>query len=105
MATATATTGDNDITLRDVVNHMSVMKGELVTKMNDMEQRLSKEIRANTVAIQHLEIKTDGIILRLNGVEKNLTERIDALQEDLFATATDTVHIRKYVGMALPDEE
>lgn len=75
------------ITIRDVVIHMQ-----------GMEQRLTKEITANTVAIKYVNS-------RINDVETNLVDRIDGLGKDIDVTMMDTIKIRQHVGMALPDDE
>lgn len=71
-----------DITLRDVITHIQAVRNEV----RDMEKRLSKKIDANTNAIV------------------TLTQRIDALEEDLTATIQDTVKIRRHVGMRVASE-
>lgn len=97
----------HDITLRDVVNHMSAM-----------EQRLSGGIESNTKGI---EANTKGIAENTKGIEENrravaanaaaiqdvkitLSERMDALEQDLTATILDTIKIRGHVGMPVPSE-
>jgi len=76
-----------DKTILDVINHMSCM-----------EQRQRKLIEANSVAIMHLEVKLSERIDRLS-------EKVSALDEDLVAVMTDTIIIRKHVGMPLPEED
>ena len=93
----------HDVTLRDVVNHMSAM-----------EQRLSGRIDANTKAIEAhgKAIETHGKTIEAHGkiiggnteAIQALTERIDALEDDLTATIMDTIKIRGHVGMPVPSE-
>ena len=89
--------GKKDITLRDVVVHVGHMGQRLSSEVKSMEKRLSsrmdgmeKKIETNTVAIADLK--------------KTLTERIDALDEDLTATRKDSLRIRQFVGMPVPTE-
>ena len=82
-----------DISLRDVVIHMTGMEQRLsaeITSIRKATESNTKEIRANAVAIQD--------------VKETLTQRIDALEEDLTATILDTVKIRQHVGMPVPSE-
>ena len=89
--------GKRDLTLRDVVVHVGHMGQQLSSEMKNMEKRLSsrmdgmeKKIETNTTAITDLK--------------KTLTERIDALDEDLTATMKDSLRIRQFVGMPVPME-
>lgn len=92
MTTVTSTAGgDQGITLRDVVVHMQ-----------SMEQRLSAGIKQNKTAIERLDT---GLTTRIDHLEKNMNERMDALQEDLDAVANDTLAIRRHVGMPVPIED
>lgn len=84
---------DDEITNKVLLQHMQEMKVELHQEiqsvrgdMRDMEKRLSKKIDANTNAIV------------------TLTEKVNALDEDLKATIHDTVKIRRYVGMPVVSE-
>ena len=70
-----------------------------------MEQRL-------TARLNKVEKTLDGhskqfimLTTRLDTLEENLTGHIDALEEDIVATIKDSLIIRKFVGMPLPDEE
>lgn len=87
-----------DISLRDVVMHMT-----------GMEQRLSRGIETNTKEIaaveQRLSAKIETNTRAIQDVKETLTRRIDALEEDLTATILDTVKIRQHVGMPVPSEE
>ncbi len=98
MVTDTTTTGDADITLRDVVNHMGHMKQELLGKMTEIQKQLSDEI-----ASHKKETRTMGVSLheRMDDLEN----RMDALDEDLTATIKDTLVIRKHVGIAVGEED
>lgn len=73
-----------------------------------MEQRLSRGIETNTkeiVAVEHrLSAKIEVNTRAIQDVKVTLTERIDALEEDLTSTILDTVRIRKHVGMPVPSE-
>jgi len=84
-----------DVTLHDVITHitnmkqqfaevMKVMESHLISRIDDMESRLTVKIDANTEAIAVL------------------TQRVDALEEDLVATIEDTLRIRGHVGMPVP---
>ena len=78
--------GTGGITLSDVVVHME-----------HMEQRLSSRITGT-------EIEMKGMRIEMKGMEERLTERIDAVEEDLTATMQDTMRIRAHVGMPVPTE-
>jgi hypothetical protein len=56
-----------------------------------------KHIDANTIAIENVR-KT------VLDAEEHLTNRINALDEDLTAVMTDTIIIRRHVGMPVPEE-
>ena len=71
------------ITLLDVIIHMQAMEQRLAAQI----MQNTKDIKANTEAI-HI-----------------LTECVDALNEDLTATMKDMIHVRRHVGMAIPEEE
>lgn len=78
------------ITLRDVINHMSHMEQRLTARLDTHDEMFvaqGKKIDANTVAIDRL------------------TEKVTALDEDLMATINDTIIIRKFVGMQVPEED
>ena len=83
-----------DKSLLDVINHMS-----------HMEQRQGKLIEANTAAIVNVRKGITGLNGRIDLLEERLTRRIDALEEDLTATMLDTIKIRKFVSMPLPEED
>jgi hypothetical protein len=91
----TSTQNDGkDITLYDVMAHLQGMKVD----MRNMEARLSTKIDTQISASEsRLSIKIDTM-------ETHLTQRLDALEEDLVATMKDTRHIRQHVGIANPDE-
>lgn len=85
---------DQGITLRDIITHIQAVRSDmrdmgqrLQNDMKNMEQRLSKKIDANTDAITVL------------------TQRVDALEEDLTATIMDTMKIRQHVGLSVAAEE
>ena len=86
--------GKKNVTIRDVVIHMQ-----------GMEQRLTKRIDGVENGLSVLSKKIDANTSRINEVESNLLERINGLDQDIMATMNDTVHIRRHVGMALPDDE
>lgn len=85
-------TGD-ELTLRDVIMHMQ-----------HMEQRLSAKIEQNTRDITRNDQSICALSVRVDTMEIRLTQRIDALEEDLVATMKDSLHIRRHVGMTVPDE-
>lgn len=82
-----------DITLRDVIMHVQNMQQQLLSNIEDVELRLSSAIAENT----------KGIAENTSAIRK-LSIRIDTLEEDLTATITDTMKIRRHMGMAVPDE-
>ncbi len=88
------------ITLRDVINHMSHMEQRLTARLDKHDGMFvaqGKHLDANTVAIENIR----KAVLE---VEEHLTNRIHALDEDLTAIITDTIVIRRHVGMPLPEE-
>lgn len=85
--------GRKNITLRDVIVHIQAMKGEVLQKIGSLEKRVGG-----------LERKMDGLERRMDGMEERLTQRIDALEEDLTATMRDALRIREHVGMPVPTE-
>ena len=90
---STTKRGTKGITLRDVIAHIQATKGEVLLKIGKLEQRMGG-----------LEQRMDGLSGDMKSMEKRLTERIDALEEDLTATMQDTVRIRTHVGMPVPME-
>ena len=90
---STTTRGKKGITLRDVVAHIQAMKGEVLLKIGGLEKRMGG-----------LEKRMDGLSGDMKSMETRLTERIDALEEDLTATMQDTVRIRAHVGIPVPME-
>lgn len=99
MAKTRARTGSKkkDITLHDVIAHMNNMHQDLSKRIGDLEVGLGARIDQNSADIRKLNIKIDDLEMRL-------TQRIDALYEDLTATIMDTIKIKKHVGMAVSDE-
>ena len=94
MAVHKANDGGKDITLRDVITHVTQRFTKLEGDMQTMEQRL----RTDMQKMEHrLNVKIDTSTA-------NLTDRMDALEEDLVATIKDTVRIRRHVGMRLPSD-
>jgi len=97
----------------------SITPHDVVVHMQGMEQRLTKRVDDNTRAIAHnadaIAYNTRGIsenssdlrtlTQRVNTMEDKVMCRLDALDEDLTATMTDTLKIRRHVGMAVPDDE
>lgn len=93
--------------------------GGLEQYMKGMEKRLTTAIRANTdgialntgaIAENSRAIAENGkdiflIHRRIDIFETNVTQRFDALDEDLTATIKDTLMIRRHVGIPVPDEE
>lgn len=81
------------LTLIDVVNHISSHTQRIDKRMDQLEEKIDRnaqKIDANTVAIKE--------------VEKNLTKRIDALEEDLTATMEDSFMIKRHVGIPVATE-
>ncbi|OGJ56941.1 hypothetical protein A3H22_04395 [Candidatus Peribacteria bacterium RIFCSPLOWO2_12_FULL_55_15] len=85
--------GTGGITLSDVVVHME-----------HMEQRLSSRITGTEIEMKGMRIEMKGMRIEMKGMEERLTERIDAVEEDLTATMQDTMRIRAHVGMPVPTE-
>lgn len=88
---------DTDITLRDIMNHISHLHGELVTKIDEVDDRLSKKIDRNSELIAQNSTA-------IKELEEKLTTRIDALEEDLTATMEDSYMIKKHVGIPVVAE-
>jgi len=76
----------------------------LLEHMHGMEQRLSKKIDVNTKSIDANSKSIKGLAQCMDTLETHLTERIDALDEDITATIRDTVKIRRHVGMHVASE-
>lgn len=73
---------NHELTLQDVIRHIQGVKNDLQEQMKGMEKRLST-----------------GFTNELTKTEANLTQRMNALEEDLTATMQDTINIRQHVGM------
>jgi len=97
---STTTRGKKGITLRDVVAHIQAMKGEVLLKIGGLEKRMGGLEKR----MDGLEKRMDGLSGDMKSMETRLTERIDALEEDLTATMQDTVRIRAHVGIPVPME-
>jgi phage-related minor tail protein len=89
--------GKKDITLRDVVVHIGHMEQRLSSRMTGVETEM-KDVK---MEMKSMEKRLSS---RMDGMETRLTERIDALDEDLTATMHDTMRIRAHVGMPVPTE-
>jgi predicted nucleic acid-binding Zn-ribbon protein len=87
-----------DITLHDVMAHMTDIEQRLSTKI----EQNSKDIVQNSSDIRRVETNLSN---KIDGVEQALTNRIDALEEDLMAVMKDTIKIRRHVGMAVPNDD
>lgn len=88
VASSTHTDG-GDITLRDVITHMQGMELRINARMERLERRL------------------ESMEQRMTSVEANirdLTDRMDALDEDLAATMKDIRIIRVHVGIPVSEE-
>lgn len=70
----------------------------LLEHMQGMEKRLRTDFKEDLAELR-TDFKRD-----LKQTEHNLTERIDALDEDLTATMRDTIRIRRHVGMPVASE-
>ena len=82
-------TGDqNDITLRDVINHMQ-----------HMEQRLSGQIKENAQGIKQNTQAIADLNVSINDRMDQLDRRINALDEDLTATIEDSIKIFSYISL------
>lgn len=88
------------ITLRDVVVHVDHMGQRLSSQMTGMEKRMGGMEKR----MGGMERKIDVNTIAIADLKKTLTERIDALDEDLTATMQDTLRIRAHVGMPVPIE-
>jgi hypothetical protein len=80
-----------DKILLEVVNNMSYMNQRFEKRFNDLEKK-----------IDHVEVK---LTIRMDDLEEKMIRRMDALEEDLTATMVDTIKIRTFVGMPLPEED
>jgi hypothetical protein len=78
---------------------------ELATK-EDIRMIMSKLDDVATKMATKTELEKTKIELteHIAGVEQRLTHRINSLDEDLMATMSDTVHIRRHVGMSVGEE-
>ncbi|TSC57602.1 MAG: hypothetical protein Greene041662_923 [Candidatus Peregrinibacteria bacterium Greene0416_62] len=90
-----------DKTLRDVINHMSHMEQRLTARLDQHDKRFDTLEKRLFSPIDGLEMR---LTIRIDDLEENLTRRINALDEDLTATILDTIVIRKFVGMPVPEE-
>ena len=77
-----------EITLRDVIFHIQGVQSTIRSMEKEIRSNM-KAIKANAIAIKHLE--------------DSMNQRFDALEEDLIATTMDTMEIKKFVGMPLPN--
>ena len=73
--------------------------------LGHMEQRLTVRLDQHDKRFDNLDMRIDKLTFRIDDLEENLTRRIDALEEDLVATINDTLKIRTFVGMPLPEED
>ena len=78
------------------------VKSTMATKSDLHEIRMAMATK-DDVAKQLVEQKA-GLTKYIDGVEQRLTRRINSLGEDLEATMTDTINIRRKVGMPVGDE-
>ena len=102
------------ITLRDVFSSVSDVDKRLDTQenmlrtvvnhMTHMEQRLSARLDKHDemFVIQGTLIASNTV--SMNDLRETLINRIDALEEDLTAVMTDTIVIRRHVGMPISEE-
>ena len=72
--------------------------------MTHMEQRLSARLDKHDemFVIQGTLIASNTV--SMNDLRETLINRIDALEEDLTAVMTDTIVIRRHVGMPISEE-
>ena len=100
--------GKKSITLKDIFVHVQYV-GQRIVGLEERMGGMEKRIGSMASDIQKLDKKIDGVekklIIRMDTLETNLTERINGLDADLTATQNDTIKIRKHVGMALPNDE
>jgi len=99
---------NGDITLKDIVFHIQGVQ----KTMRGMEKRLSERIYGNSKGIQSNAnaIKANAIAIKANysaihSLKDSMNYRFDSLEEDLYATMTDSLTIRKYVGMPVPVDD
>ena len=97
-----------DLTLHDIVAHIPGVQ----KTMRGMEKRLSDRIDGNHKAIQSnasaIKENTSAIQENASAIENlegTMNRRFDALEEDLYATMSDIVTIRKHVGMSIATDE
>lgn len=91
-----------DKTLLDVINHMSRMEQRLTARLDKHDKRFDELEKKLFSPIDGLELR---LTTRMDDLEESLTTRINALEEDLTATMLDTIKIRTFVGMPLPEED
>lgn len=87
--------GKNGITLRDVVIHVGHMGQQLSAEI----QGVKADVTGLKADVAGLKTDVQGIKVEMKQMEQRLTQRIDALDEDLTATIKDTIRIRQHVGM------
>ncbi len=107
--------GKKSITPHDVVVHMQGMEQRLTKRVDDNTRAIAHNTRAiahnadaiayNTRGISENSSDLRTLTQRVNTMEDKVMCRLDALDEDLTATMTDTLKIRRHVGMAVPDDE
>lgn len=73
--------------------------------MSRMEQRLTARLDKHDAMFIANTAATERVRTTVLDVEERLTTRINALEEDLTATMVDTIKIRTFVGMPLPEED
>ena len=81
----------------------------LLEHIQGMEKRMRTDFKTDLVGMEkrmRVDFKTDlgDLKKELKQTESNLTERINALEEDLTATMHDTIRIRRHVGMPVASE-
>lgn len=74
---------------------MSHMGQRFDKRFNELEKKLFSPIDG-------LETR---LTIRMDDLEEKMIRRMDALEEDLTATMVDTIKIRTFVGMPLPEED
>lgn len=92
MTNPTTENNGQDITLRDVVNHMSQGFSELRKEMNAGFSEVHQKIDGNRTLI---EANQESLVA--------LQDRVQSLHEDVETALNDTVKIRRHVGMFAGD--
>lgn len=99
--TASRTGKGKSITLRHVILHMQDMKQDLLGHVDRVRRDLSSDIQRLSVDMRRMSDRIDANTRAI----QHLTIRVAALDEEIVAVMHDTLAIRKFAGMPVPEEE